>query len=129
MMIIKEKMVSSLHKSGLHILILTLGIAVMHQRVHAQSPNEPIDMKAMQEDLLKQSGLTRKEGMEAFKLFNQCRLKGYPKNKIWVSCMQPTYALRGDMPSNPGAAIQFAMQQTCIKSRTVAEAMVCGSAF
>ena len=117
-------------KSKYIFVVLFAGVLnVSSLRVQAQSPNEPIDMEAMQADLLAKSGLTRQEGMEAFRLFNQCRLKGYPASKIWSSCMQPTYALQGNMPSNPAAAIRFAMQQTCINSKTVAQAMVCGSAF
>ena len=114
----------------IYMAVLAGGLQGSCLKVYAQSPNEPINMEAMQADLLAKSGLSKKEGMEAFRLFNQCRLKGYSTSRrIWASCMQPTYALQGNMPSNPHAALQFAMQQTCINSKTVAQALVCGSSF
>lgn len=96
---------------------------------HAIDPNEPIDIQKMQNDLMSRTGLTRSEGMVAFKLFNECRLRGWPVSRVWANCMQPAYALGGNMPRNPQAALQFAMQQTCINAKTYAQGLVCMNSF
>ena len=79
-----------------------------------------------QNNILRNTGITRKEGMDAYKIMMQCKQRGFPSSNRWNRCMQPTYVIQGiPLPSSVIGAVSFAVLQECAHLMNDAELMMC----
>jgi len=83
-------------------------------------------IKEMQDNVLRNTGLTRQEGMLFYKVQMQCKQRGFPSRNIWNTCMQAVYVNNDlPMPSSLMGAATFAATQRCLSFKNDIEALMC----
>ena len=65
-------------------------------------------------NVIRNTGITREEGITGYKIFMECLERGFPQHNMWYRCMQPTYVRKGiPMPSSPMGIVLFSLTERC----------------
>ena len=83
-------------------------------------------VKELQGNIMRNTGITRKEGMLYLKVQMQCKQRGFPHFNIWNRCMQAVYITNDlPMPSSLTGAATFAELQKCASFMNDMEVLLC----
>ena len=112
------------YMKALKAAVAALAVICVASTESAYAQNAAI--KEMQDNVLRNTGLTRKEGMLFYKVQMQCKQRGFPNHNIWNTCMQAVYVNNDlPMPSSLMGAATFAATQRCISFKSDMEALMC----